>query len=219
MIPLWVFGGGGHAKSVIDAARSTGSWDVVGVLDDQALPKGQDVSGVPIRGNITRESVTVNDIENAVIAIGDNATRLEIAHRVAGAVQWATIIHSASYVAPDVELGEGTVVLAGAVIQPACKVGRHVIANTSCSIGHDCVVEDFVHVAPGTNLAGGARIRCGAFLGIGSRVIPLREVGAWSTIGAGGVVVHDIPEKVTAVGVPASVIESKTDNLDIEEST
>lgn len=209
MTPLWVLGGGGHAKSVIDTARSGGNYQVVGVLDDMPGSLGTEVGGVRVRGPITTEAIKDLGVGVAVIAIGNNETRCHIAKRVDGMVAWATLVHSTAYVAPDVLLGHGTVVCAGAVVQPASVVGSHVIANTSCSIGHDCVVGDFVHVAPGTNLAGGTRIDTGAFMGIGSCVVPMGSVGAWTTVGAGGVVVGDIPDGVTAVGIPAMVVATR----------
>src|SRR5699024_11155450 len=112
------------------------------------------------------------------------------------------------YVAPDARLGQGTVICAGVVVQPAAAIGDHVIANTSCTIRHDCVVDDLAHVAPGVVIAGGAMIPAGNLLGISSRVLPLLRVGPWAIVGGGAVVTNDISEGVTAVGVPARSMNS-----------
>lgn len=212
MRQLWILGGGGHAKSVIDAARSSAEYEVVGVLDDKEISLGTAVSGVPVRGPITIEAIRDLRVDLAVIAIGNNRIRAAIAKSFDGMIAWATVLHSVAYVAPDVRLGHGTVICAGAVVQPASVIGRHVIANTSCSIGHDCLLGDFVHVGPGVNLAGGVRIGSGALMGIGSRAVPMCSIGTWSTVGAGGVVTSDIPDGVTAVGTPARVVEAKPVN-------
>lgn len=204
-IPLWILGGGGHAKSVIDAARSSGQFDVIGVLDDSFQAGNRLVSGVPVVGPIDEDSVQRFQIRHAVIAIGDNRHRANVAERFANMVSWATVVHKATYIAPNSQLGEGTVICAGAVVQPEATIGAHAIANTSCTIGHDCVVGDFAHIAPGTNLGGGSVIQRGAFVGIGARVIPLRSIGAWSIIGAGSVVIKDIPDGVTAIGIPTHI--------------
>src|SRR5262249_58040314 len=108
-----------------------------------------------------------------------------------------------AWVHPSVTIGAGTVIFAGAVIQPDATIGAHVIVNTRASIDHDCVLGDFVHVAPGVGLAGNVTLEEGAFLGIGAAAVPGSRVGAWATVGAGGVVIQPIAAGVTAVGVPA----------------
>jgi acetyltransferase EpsM len=82
-----------------------------------------------------------------------------------------------------------------------------VILNTSCSVDHDCVVEDFAHLAPGVRLAGNVHVGEGALLGVGSCVIPGVRIGRWATVGAGAAVIEDVPDYATVVGVPARVIK------------
>jgi carbonic anhydrase/acetyltransferase-like protein (isoleucine patch superfamily) len=95
------------------------------------------------------------------------------------------------------------VVFAGAVVQPGAAVGRHVILNTACSADHDNEIGDFAQLAPGAHLAGTVRVGEGAFIGTGATVLPDLVVGAWSTVGGGGVVARDVPPGVTVKGVPA----------------
>jgi len=82
-------------------------------------------------------------------------------------------------------------------------LGRHVIVNTGATIDHDCIVGDFAHIGPGVHLAGMVKVGAGAFLGIGSVVLPGLAIGEWSMVGAGAVVIRDVPDRVTAYGVPA----------------
>lgn len=201
--PLWIVGAGGHAKVVIETARAMGCFQLAGVLDDDPARVGAEVLGVPVRGAIDAETVARLGVEQAVLAIGSNQVRAELAARLDGLVCWATLIHPSAVIAPTVRLGEGTVVFAGAVIQPDAVLGRHVIVNTGASIDHDCVVGDVAHIAPGVRLAGNVCVGRGAFLGIGSCAIPGSRIGDWATIGAGGVVLGEIPTGVVAKGVPA----------------
>jgi sugar O-acyltransferase (sialic acid O-acetyltransferase NeuD family) len=203
MRPLWVIGAGGHAKVVIDTARASGLFDVVGVLDDDPTREGSEILNVPVLGPGTRELLSSRGVDLAIVAVGSNAARVEIVNQLEGTVSWATIVHPHAYVAPGVRLGEGAVVFAGAVIQPDVSIGRHSIVNTSSSVDHDCVVGDFAHIAPGARLAGGVRVGMSSLVGIGSCVIPGRKVGRSVTIGARAVVIHDVPDHCTAVGVPA----------------
>ena len=158
MKPLWVIGASGHAKVVIDTARATGRFEVVGLLDDNQDCWGQQVLGVPVRGAASREQVSRLGIELAVIAIGSNRSRAEVAQRLYGLVAWATLVHPSVYLAPGVTPGQGTVIFAGAIVQVDSSIGRHVILNTACSVDHDSILDDFVHLAPGVRLAGQVRV-------------------------------------------------------------
>ena len=143
-----------------------------------------------------------------VIAIGSNALRHQVAERLSF-VRWLTVVHPHACVYESVKVGPGTVVFAGAVIQPDTVIGRHCIINTGATVDHDCSLGDFTHVAPGCHLAGEVVLAEGVFMGIGSVVIPGNRIGEWTTVGAGGVVVTDLPSQQIAMGVPARVVNSK----------
>jgi sugar O-acyltransferase (sialic acid O-acetyltransferase NeuD family) len=192
-----IIGAGGHASVVVSTLRGAGI-EMLRVVDDDPGKHGQDVLGIPIEdtGILARADTT------AIIAVGGNDTRRKLAARFEG-VKWTTAVHPSAYVHPTAQLGPGTVVFAGSVIQPNAKIGAHAIINTGVTIDHDCVIGDFVHLAPGTHLAGEVQIGEGSFLGVGCSVIPSMRIGSWTTVGAGGVVIRDLPDRVTAVGVPA----------------
>jgi sugar O-acyltransferase (sialic acid O-acetyltransferase NeuD family) len=196
---IYVIGAGGHAKVVIATLRESG-YTIKAVLDDDPKKVGKDLLGVQVVG-------PPSQLENlpesrAVVAIGVNSTRKAIAERFPR-TEWVSAVHPTACVHPSVRLGPGTVVFAGAVIQPDTHIGAHCIVNTSASIDHDCLLEDYVHVAPGVNLAGGVRLEQGVFVGIGSAIIPSVTVGCWTVVGAGGVVVRDLAGQSLAIGVPA----------------
>ncbi|MBE3575649.1 MAG: acetyltransferase [Firmicutes bacterium] len=125
--------------------------------------------------------------------------------------RFAIVIHPAATVSPYASIGPGTVVLAGAVVNPGTHVGEHVILNTACSVDHDCSIGPYAHLSPGVHLAGGVVVEAGAHLGVGVSVIPRRRIGAWSVVGAGAAVVDDIPPGVVAYGVPARVVRNSQD--------
>ena len=202
---LWIIGGGGHAKVVIEAVRAEGRFRPVGILDDDARRWGDTVLGVPIRGAIASLAPGAAGSARGVLAIGDNRRRAMLDERIGERMTWPTIVHPSSVVSPSATIAGGAVVFAGVIVQADARVGRHVILNTGCSVDHDSVIDDFAHLAPGVRLAGGVHVEEGALLGIGSSVIPYRTVGAWSVVGAGGVVVRNIPSSVTARGIPARV--------------
>ena len=176
--------------------------EVVGLYDDDPLKQGSSCGGVPVLGRI--DSLTAKIARAGVLAIGDNMTRQKLAERLSW-VHWLTPVHPRAFVHESVRMGSGTVVMAGAVVQPDAQIGAHCIINTGAIVDHECVIGDYCHVAPGCNLGGGVVIEEGVFMGIGSTGIPGIRVGAWTQVGAGAVVVSDLPDRVLAMGVPARV--------------
>lgn len=201
-----IIGAGGHAKVVIDTLTSAG-YNVSAIYDDDPKKQGTRFLDIPIQGPINEAFIKSKGSEPAVIGIGDNLVRKKIAERLPG-MKWATAVHPYSYVASSAIIGPGSVVFAGAILQPYCEIGSHCIINTGAMVDHDCLIGDFVHIAPGNRIAGNVTLGAGVFLGIGCSVIPGIKVGEWTVVGAGAAVVRDIPAKVTAIGVPARVTKS-----------
>lgn len=153
------------------------------------------------------EQIAAYGFRRAIIAIGDNQARRAMVARFPD-LDWVTFIHPLANVHPSVRLGRGTAIMIRAIVRAEASVGDHVIINAGAVVGHECTVGDFAHVAGSAHLGGNSHVGEGVMLGIGAIIIPGKSVGAWATIGAGGVVVKDIPPHVTAVGVPAKVKRS-----------
>jgi sugar O-acyltransferase (sialic acid O-acetyltransferase NeuD family) len=197
---LSIIGSGGHAKVIIEAAELSG-YKIDCLYDDDINKKNNVILGYSVNG-------LISEIENVnlIIAIGDNKSRKRIALKVNKA-KWATIIHPTAIISKNVIIGEGTVIMAGVVIQPGVKIGKHCIVNTGSCIDHDCIIEDFAHIAPKCGLAGAVSICEGAFIGIGSSIVPNKAIGKWSVVGAGSVIIKDIPGYSTSYGIPAKTIK------------
>ncbi len=178
-------------------------WEVGAVVDGNPALHGTLLAG---RVVAPFSALVAGAGDRVVIAIGGNAARKRVAGQLAAeGHQFVALVHPSAWVAPSAVVQEGAVVFAGAIVQPEAVLGAHAIVNTAASVDHDCDVGAFAHVAPGSHLAGNVHLGEGAFLGVGVSVIPGRRVGAWTTVGAGAVVVSDLPAGVTAVGVPARV--------------
>ena len=117
--------------------------------------------------------------------------------------EFPAIVSPQAVLNEDVTLGAGTIVMDGVVIGTGTRVGKAVIANTHCSIDHDCNIEDFVHVAPGATICGGVIIGRCSLVGAGATVIQGIAIGADCVLGAGSVVVNNCTASGVYMGVPA----------------
>ena len=147
---IWIIGSGGHAKVAIDTARSSGEFDVIGCLDDDPGRSRPHILGVAVCGPVNEESFRNFRIDNAIIAIGSNAARQTYPRPSPIDLPGSQSYIARAYVAEGVALGAGTLVCAGAVIQPGVRIGSHSVVNTSASIDHDSTLGDFVTSPPGS---------------------------------------------------------------------
>jgi len=210
MAPVVIVGAGGHAKVIIGILEEMRAWEIAGCTT--AGGSGAESPGCPVLGgDEVLPGLRASGIRHAFVAIGDNRVRRLISEEVRRA--GFTLINAISpraVISPSVQLGHGVAVMAGAVIQVAAVLGDGAIVNTGATVDHDCHVGPYAHIAPGVNLAGRVEVGEGAFLGIGSCVIPGIRIGAWAVVGAGAAVIEDVPEGVTVVGVPARVTVRRT---------
>ncbi len=195
---MYIIGAGGHGKVVAEALMLNGLGDFSFIDEDRSRTKIFDRN---ILYSFPESS------EAAIIAIGNNLTRKRIA--LTYAYFYAKVLHPRANVSPQVEIGEGTAVIAGATINIDTRIGRHVIINTNASVGHDCIIDDFVHIAPNVALAGNVHIGEGTHIGLGAAVIQGVSIGKWCTIGAGTVVLKDVPDGAMVVGNPARIIKQQ----------
>jgi sugar O-acyltransferase (sialic acid O-acetyltransferase NeuD family) len=193
---MQILGIGGHAKVVIETVKLAG-FEISGIYDDDINLLGKLYQGSKVLGTINN-SIT----GEAIISIGNNSVRHKI-HTLLSSCIWKTIIHPKAIVSEDVEIGEGSIIMAGAIIQAGVKIGKHTIINTGSCIDHDCEIGDFVHIAPSCGLAGGVKVGDGSFIGIGTSIIPNCIIGDWVIVGAGSTVINNLSERQTFVGVPA----------------
>lgn len=205
---LVILGAGGHAKMVIEAAQSQGAYEPTLCLAhiDDLVPN---VLGVAVEPESDQRLMALQrDGFHAFVAVGSNRLRRKLCDKLQSlGLPLATIISSRAWVSPSASIGIGTIVMPGAIIGAAANVGRGAIINTSASVDHDGVIGDYVHIAPGVHLAGCVTIGAGSFLGVGSSVIPERTIGTSSTVGAGAVVVRNIPDNQVWVGCPARFLK------------
>lgn len=208
---ILVYGAGGFAretKDVIDAMAAAGQpVRCAGFLDDAIREDADSLNEAPVLGGEEKVAEWKARAE-FLVGIGSPAVRKRVADKVAHlGGRFATVLHPTAVTTRFVTFGEGTIVTAGVILTNRIAIGRHVILNLDVTVGHDCVLEDFVTVAPGVHISGNVRIGEGTEIGTGVVIIPGVRIGRWAIIGAGSVVTKNLPDRSTAVGVPARVIK------------
>lgn len=198
-----VIGAGGHGKVIADIVHSRGD-RVLGFLDDSSeAPEA--VCGIPVLGG-AKDYVNYPEAQ-FVIAIGNGITRRKVAEQLDD-VRWYTAIHPSAVISPmGTVIGEGTVIMAGAVVNPCTVIGKHCIINTCASVDHDNRIGDYTHISVGVTLAGTVTVGHTAWIGAGAVVSNNLSVCHGAMIGAGAVVIRSIEEPGTYVGVPARKIQ------------
>ena len=198
---LLIIGAGGHGKVVADIARKMNNWHSIAFLDDDESIKT--CMGLEVIGK-SADAVTYKDYSDLFVAIGNSVTREKIQEKLeAEGASIANLIHPDAVIGAEVEIGNGTAVMAGVVINSSGKIGKGCIINTNSSLDHDTLIESYVHISPGAVLAGKVRVGKGSWIGIGSVVSNNVQICDSCILGAGAVVVKDISEPGTYVGVPA----------------
>ena len=204
MKPLVLIGGGGHCKSVIEAAESAG-YQVLGVLD---MPEevGKDILSTKVIG--TDDDIpTYVDKAEFVITVGfikNPAIRIKLYNKVKEAGgRFATIVASTAHVSKYATIGEGTVVMHQAFVNAGAKVGHNVILNTFSNIEHDAVIGNQCHISTGTMVNGDCKVGDNCFIGSQSVLANSISVGDDIVVGAGSLVRKSIKEKGIYSGNPA----------------
>lgn len=200
---LLIIGASGHGKVVADIAMEMNKWEYIAFIDDnRSLKKSL---GLDIIGS-TSDLLKYIDEYDFFVGIGDNYIRERLQEKLThlGATI-PKLIHPTAVIGRDVYIGEGTVVMPGAIINCSTKIGKGCIINTSATIDHDNLIEDYVHISPGVNLAGTVKIGKRTWIGIGSIIINNIDISCESLIGGGSLVAENIYEMGKYKGSPAKI--------------
>jgi UDP-perosamine 4-acetyltransferase len=209
-VPVIVLGAGGHAKVLINALQLC-AVEILGITDPDPGLIGHKILGIPVIGSdgeLKKYSPKNVQLVNGLGSVGLPKARRKLFNewKKHGFV-FATVVHPSAIIAADVKIGEGSQIMAGAILQPGVCLGDNVIINSRASVDHDCRIGNHVHIAPGVTISGGVKVGDGAHVGTGASIVQGVSIGNDTLIGAGSVVLKDIPSGVKAHGCPAKVVE------------
>lgn len=214
MVDLIIIGAGsvgGHVASNLH--YYTSEYNLIGFLDDDTSKIGKYFVEYPVLGNIDAIKNYPSSIA-IVIGIAFPIIKFNIIRKIKdyGYTNFPSFISKSTWVSKSVSIGEGSIIYPGVTINYNCLIGNFAIINMNCSIGHDCTLEDFVSLAPGVLLGGNTTIGHATQMGIGSKSIQGINVGQNCIVGAGAVIVKEVPNTVVVVGNPAKIIKQTSIN-------
>ena len=211
-----IVGYGGLGREVLWAARraqvQTPGWtaEIIGFTGKVAPDGDGTVDGLPYLGGDGPELLQGRggpSPTHYICAIGNNTVRKRVSESMdTMGLKAFSLIDPAALIFPDVVIGAGSFIAAQSIISASARIGRHVVVNFNCSVGHDVIMGDFAHICPGVRLSGGVWLEEGAFIGTNGVVNPKGSIGQWSTLGSSSMTSVAIQAHATAVGVPARVV-------------
>ena len=202
---LYILGSGGHGKVVAEVAIRNKLFKKIFFLDDN-YRENTKVYNTKVAGDLSETFLKKIDKKKSacITAFGDGKLRSKF-HIILKKLQLPIIslIDESSFVSSTSKINSGSLICAGSVIGPETEIGEGVIVNHNSSVDHDCIIENFVHICPGVNLAGNVEVDEFSHVGIGSSVIQGIRIGKECIVGAGSVVIKDIKNKNKVAGNPA----------------
>lgn len=208
-----MMGASGHGRVIIDAIERENKYQIAGIIDT-FKPPGFTCLGYEVLGDEAAlpDLIDKHHISGGIIAIGDNWARFQFAERIRTALpgfNFVSVIHPSAQIARGVRIAAGTIITAGAVIAAGAEIGEFCIVNTKASLDHDGLMGDYASFAPAVTAGGEVTVKPFASVLLGANIIHTATIGEHSVVGAGSLVLKDIPDRVLAYGLPARVIRSR----------
>lgn len=214
---ILIYGASGHAKMIADIILKNKTYNIIGFIDSYK-PINKDVYGYKVLGNLELIPSLIKkfDVEGIVIGIGDNDTRLRAYKNIieiAPQVEFVPVVHPKAIIAHDVVIPDGTVVMAGSIVNADAKVGKFCVLNTKSSLGHDSVMADFSSLSPNATICGNVHIGFCSSICLSASVSQNLIIGDFTVIGASSLVLNSIGDYKLAYGSPINSIKKRSVDL------
>lgn len=211
MEKIAIVGAGGFGREVkmlIDQInRHEQKYEFLGYYDD-GFTIGSKINNNLVLGSV--DDLAKNDeIISVVVAIGAPEIKRKIVEKLTrSTINFPTLIHPSVLIGDEfVTIGNGCIICAGTIITCNIELKDFVILNLMCTVGHDTVIGSYASFMPSVNISGEVIIHEEVYVGTGAKIINQLEIGRQTIVGAGAVVSKTLPEKCTAVGIPAKPIK------------
>ena len=210
MKDIVIIGAGDFGREVAwlveDINKAKETFRIIGLLDDDEKKIGQVYNGYKCIGPVS-QLIEIRKTRQicAVIAMQDGNIRRHIVEKLCGFNDWETLIHPLANISATSSIGKGSIICAGSSISVNTNIGNHCVFNISSILGHDCEIGDYVSIMSGSCVSGHVMIGEEAYLATNCTVVPGRRIGRNARVGAGSVVLRNVQDGVSVMGVPAKV--------------
>lgn len=184
-------------------------YEIIGFIDDNEMLHNTEINNIKVLGDFTFLLTKVDKSTNVIIPVGNNKIRVRLLEKVIEAgFKTPNFIHKDTQIHHSVMLGRCIYILPGTHIMPFTEIKDFVLISMGVNIAHHTVVERGCFFSQGVNIGASIHLKENAYCGIASTVMTgVKEVGENSLIGAGAVIIRDVPDGVTVVGNPGRVIK------------
>ena len=203
-----IIGAGGFAREVHSVIIARGHSVSCFIVERQYIPPSASLDNIPVRDF---QWLLRGNQFGVICGVGSPDLRRRLVV-LSGSIRFAdAVIHPTATLGYRCTTGTGSVISAGVAVTANVHIGDHVVLHLNATVGHDAVMEDYVSVMPGANISGRVTLGEGAYVGVGAAIVQGVHIGAWSKVGAGSVVINDVPANSTVVGVPGRVVRQRPD--------
>lgn len=207
---ILIIGASGFGREVAWLIEELEEWNIIGFIDDNSSIQNKIVNNYPVIG-VIQNLLSFEKEMNVVIAIGNPSIRKKIYEIISSNpnIKFPNIIARDVRMSDTNNLGIGNIICTHTILTTNISIGNFNHINLSCTLGHDVVLEDYITVYPGVNISGNVTIKSLSEIGTGSKIIQGKTISDNIIIGAGGVVVKNLDNSGTYIGVPVKLIEKK----------
>jgi len=196
---LLIYGGGGHAKAVMEMAQAMGIFHVAGIIDDK-IPAGTEVLGIPVLGTrAVLPQVVAQGVRLAANGVGgiiDINIRVQVFELLEHfGFDFPSLLHPRATLEPSAEVGQGVQVFANAYVGSSSVLHPRCMVNTGAVVSHDCEIGTYSHIAPGALLAGLVHVGERTLIGMGVTTAIGIRIGNGVRIGNGAILLADVPDR------------------------
>ncbi len=192
-----IIGAGGHARSITDVVESDGDFQIHGFVDSN-LNIGDKFCGYDVIGSDDDLSDILPHAENALIGIGQisnpNIRQNLFQLLKEKGFKLPAISSPSSIISVNSFVGQGTIIMHGAIVNSGAKIGENCIINTGSIIEHDVEVGDNTHISTGVIVNGSSKVGKSSFIGSGSVIRNNINIGERCLVGMGSKVLNDLPD-------------------------